>query len=81
MTTRPSGMRAELREWCYDEERLCWEGEIHDDVTESFRDGQPVRFPASSVREVVEYKDYDVLVTHNGGHYFMSHSTRLFKPG
>jgi hypothetical protein len=74
-------MRAELREWFYDDERKAWEGQVYGDLEEVFDNGQPMRFSPQAVKEVIEYLKYDVLVTKGNERYFMMHSTRLNKPG
>lgn len=77
-TARPSGMRAELRDWYFDDEQYAWHGYVFEDVNEVFRDGQPIKIPSRNVKEIVQYSgEVQILETHGGDRFYMLEANAL----
>ena len=76
-TPRPVGMRAELREWYFDDDGYIWYGLIYGDTKDTFRDGQAFGIRASQVLEVNKMTDITIIHLKSGERFFMLNSTEL----
>lgn len=79
-TTRPHGMRAELRSWYFDDSLSSWCGDVYGDVEEQFNDGQPIRIMSANVVEVREHLDMKVIEMISGDLWFMLDANELKRP-
>jgi hypothetical protein len=79
-TTRPHGMRAELRDWWFDDNQLCWRGDVYGDEEGMFNDGQPFDILSREVLEVRRHLDMQVIEMISGDLWFMLDVNELKRP-
>lgn len=76
MTTRPVGMRAELRDWYYSTGTRRYVGLVYEDVHDFILDGTFIAIYAKDLKEVRPMKDVTIFEFKNGERWYALAATR-----